>query len=147
MPNMRESIQPPRDRIKINFVAQRYKDDCVVACIAMVTDTPYDEIMKIIDTHKRVILPLDQFFEDCLLAHFQHLPIHSLDSTLYKDRCYMISTPSLNISGGMHRVVVTTYGGDIVVYDPQSMNEGVESYSANNLLSWCEVTEIIRCRN
>ena len=81
MPNMQKTVQPPqRPVIDINFVEQRLDNDCVVACIAMVCGVSYESVMDIVN-NSETGLPITEFNESCLLAHFQHLPIRQLENT------------------------------------------------------------------
>ncbi len=61
---------------------------------------------------------------------------------------YLVSTPSLNIPGGMHCVILESEEGDGIpkVYDPNNGKDGKRFYEkgTNDVRSWSEVIYIYR---
>lgn len=141
---MQSSLPFERNREEVEFINQLSNDDCVVACIAMACGVTYKDVIDI--ANEKDDMPLPQFKEDCLIAHFQCLPIRTIENVLYENRLYIVTVPSLNREGDFHRIIITTYD-TLIVYDPNTNIPDRKAYDSESLKSWSEVTEIIRCRD
>ena len=88
---------------------------------------------------------------DIAMVRLGVLPRKHLDISLYRDKIYMVTVPSLNIEGGTHCIIVTTFKGKEVVFDPQKGRKNKKFYSNDwegiTLKSWCGITECIRVNN
>lgn len=125
--------------IEIKHVQQQDDKSCVIACIAMITGKSFEDIYKIAKE-----VPCGEEEQNKLLVLNNIYPKRFLDNTLYINKRYIVSTPSLNFPGIMHCIVIdTNSNGSISVYDPQKDVKDKKYYTHKNLESWGDVTEII----
>lgn len=103
---------------------------CVSACIAMLLNRPVEEVTAEFhaDYHAGVI-KTRKYLED----HGVRLVAGDPEGGLDWDKMFLLGVPSLNLPGIMHQIIVTTFGDEFRVYDP---NEG---YAGR--LFYSEVTE------
>ena len=122
----------------INHVMQTLADNCVSASLAMITGIDIDNITRhfhedylegTYDTHE-MLTELGIKYRHCL----------SSERVLKPNHVYIVHTPSLNIRGGMHSIVIqmNVAGDSWWVFDPNSGKKGKRVYDNNfNLVSWC----------
>lgn len=127
------------DDFKIVHVQQPNGSACVVACCAMVSGRPYDEVRALAG---KDALGSDE--EDRLLVRLGILPRRSESQSLRHGRIWLATVPSLNKRATNHRIVIDTRDG-CDVYDPNEGRDGVDIYTLNDLKSWTHLTEVIHC--
>jgi hypothetical protein len=107
---------------EIKLVQQRRDDDCVIACLAMVTGLSYEQILvdfELRDLHlpfrEDAILPAlvrYNIFPSLVVAigGLSHIPTSTVS---------YVSGPSLNVLGGMHAFIITCdEAGAFKIFDP-----------------------------
>lgn len=110
----------------MKLVQQKDDYSCGVACIAMVTGKPYDEVRALVSEHSIGLHPRDvDFLLGQLGVEYSRL--------MYPELCkcvpHIITVPSLNIVGGLHYVVADVSEGVLCVLDPQRGREGRKFYA------------------
>lgn len=130
----------------MELINQINDQSCVHACIAMVTGTPLMEIWE------RYPFPLTPKHELTLLIEGRAWPVEQSQFTNQFPLCgvYLVSVPSLNVSGVLHRVVVMVGETEVRCLDPQRGREGKAFYSddsfslgsAHPIMSYSEVVRI-----
>jgi hypothetical protein len=88
-------------------------------------------------------VPVTAEEQDQLLITFEVRFIRQLYPTLLPDKVYIADTPSLNIPGGMHCIIIDTRGGDVTVLDPQRGRRGKQFYTGATLKSWATLVDIV----
>lgn len=128
----------------MNFVQQVDSNGCVVACIAMITGKPYNEIkMNDFPDWNNQSGGITADDRDKALVRNGIWPRRQVDNILNPGSLYTVSVASLNRKGGMHQVVVDCRFDMFKVYDPQMGNEGMEFYTVHTLLSFGDTVEVI----
>ena len=128
--------------IIVEHVQQPSSVTCVHSCVSMITGIPVEDYVKRFGDHA-----LSCHEEYTALIETKIFPIAVADSSPHPfpvHGVYLISTPSLNIAGSLHRVVVETSEGDYKVYDPNEGKEGKQVYKSEDVMSGkmacCDVT-------
>lgn len=104
---------------EIKLQQQPTPDTCTAACLAMILDTPVDEVVE--EFHSKWINGLTDPAHYLIkkLAKFQ---IHRepYDRTLHYGKVYLLTVPSVNITGRNHHLLVDMRRGEgkEIVYDP-----------------------------
>ena len=137
---------------ELNRVYQKEKADCVLACIATVTDVSYSDLAEALGEDFGLVIEegISCEYEAYLLGKFWKYSYINYErgASLYPNRTYLLTLPSLNYPNeASHRVVVQTgKGGEgiIFVHDPSTKDKryGLEEGEANPKVFF-EVTEII----
>lgn len=103
---------------------------CVTTCMAMISGVPVGKLMDEFHAEYRngdlsvgdMLRNLNIEFED----------FRSSDRvSIFEDGVYLVCTPSLNIQGGMHQVVIEMADGEWSVFDPNMGREGRLFYTAD----------------
>ena len=116
----------------MNIINQRTDRDCVIACIAMWTCNPYEEILSAFEGKfgdewlTKYGVTSDQQGE--LLRYFGIIPVTI--STCPTECTGILSFPSLNVPAGGHAL----FWSNGKVYDPQNGREGKKFYT-NEMLN------------
>ena len=116
---------------------------CTQTCLAMLLDEPVEEVIKVCGnqgmSNIEIHIALDKF-----RFTWNALVYPSLLWAGY----YLVSTPSLNIPGGMHCVLLETTDDDGIpkVYDPNEDKEGKLFYKKGitDIKSWSEAIYVYR---
>lgn len=119
---------------------------CVPACIAMITGVDQqliiDEMKKYNDSSGGTKQEFRQWVRMGYLPRQLSFSegLHSLWG-----KVALATVPSLNIEGGLHRIVIDLQGENIKVYDP---NEGKENKKVHTwpLRTYTELTVVEYCR-
>lgn len=131
----------------IKLVTQKRDNDCVLACLAMVSGKNLDEIHQLCldfkgDISYSGITLLETLY---LLTKLQINYILYAHPIIVSDRLYMLTVPSLNMQGGNHCIIV--YSDEFLnftVLDPaQEDGKDYRYYTPEKLLGYSEVVEII----
>jgi len=123
---------------KISLVNQQDDKSCVVACIAMITGKPYEEIRA---CFKEDDIPVYPHAQDAVLCKYGFVTKRNTLQSLYPHGIYILSVPSLNTPAQMHAVVLDTT--DYVIYDPQQGRPDRKFYTYSMIQSWGAADEII----
>jgi hypothetical protein len=113
-------------------------NDCVLACIAMCLDLTLEQVHKHYPDYKGEGINMRQTMTILdRLGHHDY--VQCVTNTLFSDRTYIITVPSLTVRGGNHAIVVHNHQ----VFDPNAIDKPDDSYNSNTLTSWSEVLEIV----
>lgn len=109
----------------MKLINQINDQSCVHACLAMVTGVDINEVWD------RYPFPLTPKQELTVLIEGRAWPIAQppFDNQFPLCGIYLVSVPSLNVPGVLHRVVVVVGQTDVTCLDPQSGREGRKFYS------------------
>lgn len=114
--------------IKFKFVQQPTPRTCVHACLSMVTGVPVESLIErfgdtgLLFECEVVVLIENGIFPD---TRYHSAPV-------YEQGFYLVTAPSLNRAGELHRVVVeVNKDDDFIVHDPNTGRSGVRSYPPN----------------
>lgn len=124
----------------IKHVKQKDDYTCGMACLAMVSEKTIHEVERIIGYRKGMSTEeMEQAIRSVGL-----LPNRQVYSTLFSDRVYIVSVPSLNAAGSSHFIVVCIDPeGRPIIFDPQKGREKQKFYTEKTLVSWFEPIEIL----
>jgi len=113
---------------------------CVQACWAMLSGWTVEEVVKLVGD-KGLSWAEEYDLGLKMGLRFNMCSMPSLLPNLY----HMVTVPSLNLEGVMHRIVLyyDEPRAKMIVFDPNQGCEGVKVYSAENLKSWNEVWIVI----
>lgn len=114
--------------IKFQFVQQPTPRTCVHACLSMVTGVPVQELIdRFGDRGLAIECEVAVLIENGIFPDMRFYIAPSFDKGFY-----LATAPSLNIPGGLHRVVVEVNEDyDFVVHDPNTGRDGVKAYPPN----------------
>lgn len=114
--------------IRFNFVQQPTPNTCVLACISMVTGA---SVAGLVERFGDKGQPIE--VEIAVLVEHGIFPdLRYSAGTAMPKGFYFASAPSLNIPGGLHRVVVELNDDyDFIIHDPNAGREGVKWYPQN----------------
>lgn len=103
---------------------QQGKDECVLACIAMVTFTPIEEVRDIFGKScedRGVSLKEELRLLDDLGYHY----VYDMYGHILENRVYLVTVPSKTKPNGTHRIVIDNmfFQPEQLVYDPQGTDE------------------------
>ena len=122
--------------IDIKHVMQQCPRSCAVACIAMVTGKPFDEIRKQASQPN-----LGDVEADNLLAANGVRPTRSYYNELKPGNIYLMHVPSLNLRASMHCIVVDCRE-DFKVLDPNKGRDGADVYDEKTVKAWGSLIKI-----
>lgn len=114
---------------------------CAHTCLAMVTGANVDDLIARFGDR-----PLGFSEEASVLIEHGIFPVKATGNhhEFAIEGVYLVSTPSLNLPGKLHMVVVEASADGYIVHDPNTGCEGVQAYEPDSLmsgdLSRCEVT-------
>lgn len=129
------------NQMKIKLVNQREDNDCVLACIAMVTGKKYQYLR---DKYSPK-LPMNLDEQNIILVKEGIYPREVKDNRyLSKGGLYIVATPSLNKPGVMHALVIDCQTDDWKVYDPQKGRPCYKYYIKATFKQWYDAIEIIK---
>lgn len=129
----------------MELINQINDESCVHACMAMVTGASVSELWA------RYPFPLTPKQELTILVEGRAWPVAQQPFTnqfpLYGT--YLVSVPSLNVPGVLHRVVVLVGETEVVCLDPQRGREGKlfyteDSFSLSSLTPVKSYSEVVR---
>lgn len=131
--------------MKIKHVQQEHSNDCVLACIAMITGE------KLTDMHERYKIELPLTIDDMIkiLTLNGFVCEKQLDSKIQPGNVYIATVPSLNIEKINHAVIFD-FQDVFTVYDPNKGKKGKKYYESegdNRVLSWSEPIKIINAKS
>lgn len=109
----------------MELINQINDESCVHACLAMVTGA------SVLELWGRYPFPLTPKQELTILIEGRAWPIaqNPFDNQFPFCGVYLVSVPSLNVPGVLHRIVVTASETEIRCFDPQRGREGKQFYS------------------
>lgn len=117
-------------KVNFKFVQQPTPQTCVHACLSMVTGVPVGELVDRFGDKgqpfevEAAVLIENGIFPDARYSSGTAMPVGF----------YFCSAPSLNIPGGLHRIVVELNESyDFIVHDPNTGRDGVKAYPHNAL--------------
>jgi len=126
----------------------QFENECVLAAIACATGYDYQEVRNAYPEFDGIGIPLN--IEIKILEKLNISFIRYVDTSIFYNRVYIVTVPSLNTIGGTHRIVIDTrningdWADDIFVYDSQKNVEGKLYYNSfEDVKFWCEVIEIV----
>ncbi len=82
-----------------------------------------------------------------LLNHHGAKWEHLYPPELKYGNVYIVATPSLNLPGRMHYVVLDTTDDVLEVLDPQTKVKGKRYYTNDTFLSWAGVVQILNWKD
>lgn len=127
-------------KIEVKPQQQPTPRTCAHTCLAMVTGASVEDLIERFGDR-----PLGFPEEACVLIEHGIFPVNATGSPheFALEGVYLVSTPSLNLPGKLHMVVVEASPEGYVVHDPNTGREGVEAYHRDAImegeLSHCEV--------
>ena len=130
----------------IKFVQQPTSVTCTHACLSMVTGRHVDELIQRFGNHG-----IGSEAEAALLTECGFMPVHMnryAESYFPAIGLYLMSAPSLNIQGAMHRLVVLMDDNwDLFVLDPNTGRKGKKYYARNAFFSKRGISyaDIVHC--
>jgi ABC-type bacteriocin/lantibiotic exporter with double-glycine peptidase domain len=124
--------------VDTKLIKQQKPYDCAVACIAMATGKPYDDIQKR-HFHQKVDLRKDGLFDSEIIATLRH---EGMDVSVgkYNGSPCIMTVPSLNFAKSWH---VVYWDGDQIL-DPQNGRKGKKYYDNFNQLSKKILDSVLR---
>lgn len=129
----------------MKLINQINDQSCVHACLAMVTGVDINEVWA------RYPFPLTPKQELTVLIEGRAWPIaqNPFDNQFPFCGVYLVSVPSLNVHGVLHRVVVTASETEVRCFDPQRGRAGrlfysEDSFSAASLTPVKSYSEVVR---
>lgn len=137
-----------REDYGIEFKNQINNSTCVHACLAMVTRKSVEKVVEEAGGYEN---GLTLHEEKIYLAKNGYSVIYSPVDALYQFSTFgvhLVSLPSKNVLGRMHRVVVVASEklDDIIVIDPQMGREGVKTFGYTDIMTgkagYCEITYV-----
>lgn len=124
---------------KISQVTQqKYSSDCVLACIAMISDYSLEKLRRVFPVYNGI----DLFYEQAILNKLGITFIAYHHPQVYNGRVYFLTVPSLNTSCHSHRIICDTRYENPVIFDPNKGN-GLKYYGDGGfkIQSYSEVVE------
>ncbi len=129
--------------MKIKHVQQEKNNDCVLACIAMITGERLEDMYK----KYKIDLPLSDDDMIKILTLNGFVCEKQLDSKIHSDNVYIVTVPSLNIERLNHAVVFDMQN-EFILHDPNKGVNGRKFYdSADQILAWTSPIKIIDARS
>lgn len=113
----------------IPFKKQTLSNNCVSACIAMLVREHVDVITACFhDSYQKHEISVHEFLEDWEVVCKPHL---SIQGNIVPGKLYLVTVPSLNVSGMLHQVIVDWRDTDVLykVIDPCMGKEGKLFYT------------------
>ena len=130
------------DSISVNFVQQPTPHSCVHACLSMITGIPIESLIDRFGDHG---LSMDE--EVTVLVENKLWPYRNTECGPHPfplEGVYLVTVPSLNLEGKLHRVVVDARTEGYTVFDPNTGRDGRKAYSSDDVMTGgmqiCEVT-------
>lgn len=130
----------------MKLINQINDESCVHACLAMVTGADVGVLWA------RYPFPLTPKQELTVLIEGRAWPVAQppFDNQFPLCGTYLVSVPSLNVPGVLHRLVVLVGQTEVICLDPQRGRDGRQFYSADSfsmssqtpVKSYCEVVRI-----
>lgn len=132
---------------------QRCEKSCVVACIAMVTGRPFEEVECDVLTQGMAVPMIPDAYMDFLVQkNMFPMPVSAnAPNPFIFGQLYLVTVASLNHMSGLHMVVIDYRGDYPKVYDPQEGRDGKFLTSddwqgtGTNKFSWCDLIELYDC--
>lgn len=115
-------------------LTQPTKFSCVTTCLAMLLghDIPDGVVAKYHHKFFSGAMSVYQIMDELGIKYRR--PQRSKRYELKKGKTYLVSIPSLNISGGLHQVIFQITGSwNIVVFDPAQGRRGRKFYQSTHL--------------
>ena len=124
--------------IEVKLQQQPTPRTCAHTCLSMVTGVPVEDLIERFGD-RGLAFPE----EACVLIENGIFPVNTTGShhEFALEGVYLVSTPSLNLPGKLHMVVVEASADGYVVYDPNTGREGVKAYHPNAIMDG----ELARC--
>jgi len=136
----------------IKLINQK-KNGCALVCVAMVSNQSLEVVEEAFPTFNGVGTTAKEL--TAILDALDVLHIVYASETIFMDRVYILTVPSLNIKGGLHNIVASLdNNAEISIFDPvqglpdklyYSEDEG--GANAVKLLSWSASVEIVSWGN
>ena len=132
--------------MRIKHVQQEKNNDCVLACVAMITGERLEDMYK----KYKIDLPLstDDMIKILTLNGF--VCEKQLNSKVHTDNVYIVTVPSINIERLNHSVVFDIQD-KFILHDPNKGRDGRKVYKSPNdtdkVLSWSSPIKIIDARS
>lgn len=114
-------------------LTQPTKFSCVTTCLAMLLghDIPDGVVAKYHPQFFSGAMSVYQIMDELGIQYRR--PQRSKEHELKKGKTYLVSVPSLNISGGLHQVIFQiTQSWNIVVFDPAQGRKGRRFYQSTH---------------
>jgi len=132
--------------VKIKQQQQPNDYTCTHTCVAMIANIPVEQVIKDSEEIFKCKCTKDEcglhtYEEDALLVYYGYVPIH-VSLPIYSNTLpQIITVPSLNQNGFLHRIVISSDGK---IYDPCLDREGLKAYTnAKQIKSATEITWIM----
>lgn len=104
---------------------------CVSACLAMVLNQPVEEVTE--KFHKGYADGSKEPHEYLDSSGITYRPCFACERKMKPDHVYMVSIPSINLTGGSHMMVIHMTSDDCwIIYDPNLGREGRLTYGSFN---------------
>lgn len=120
----------------ITHVQQTLSNNCVSACLSMITGKTIDEVTA--EFHQPYV-DMQTEVSDYLDANgVTYQRLYAGERNIKPDTAYLAVVPSLNIPGALHQIVIetTTDGEQWWVYDPNEGREGKQSYAGDTIQAY-----------
>lgn len=127
---------------EIKHQTQLTPTSCVPACMAMISGVDQQSIIDDLDRHHGSCGSLHDEF--CQWVRLGYLPQLVPWNSLRHGIVMLATVPSLNIPGGMHRIVIDLRDV-LTVYDPNKGRDGRRFYTEDSLHSWSDLTTVEFC--
>lgn len=117
--------------VKLDFVQQQTPNDCLSACIALITKFPLEKVVaEFHDRYRRDwTVNVSTYFDEIGLKHTVR---SAVDRVIEEGFIYTARVSSLNNVGGGHAVVIHNCPEEgFTVYDPNKGREGQRYYVFN----------------
>lgn len=130
----------------LKLVNQDDDKSCSAACIAMLLDTSLESIRIMLRRRFGLAPPLTslQVAKALCCGEVYALPENPISPVLVGGHLYIVSVKSLNITGGMHHVIVDMRCDPPQLLDPQNGRPDRQFYAADMDLNTLEVSEVLR---
>lgn len=127
----------------INHVTQG-KNECVFACIAMVTDVPVEEVKQLLPNWDGEGVSLQEELD--ILRKLGCVAVRYVDAELVHNRVYILTVPTKSKAKTSHRIVLDLgyFSPETILYDPNTGRELEENCYKEfaDLPAWWDVVEI-----
>jgi len=126
----------------LKHLTQPTGSSCVAACIAMVAGLEVKEVInRLTDSQKKNGVSL--YEEQLLLSKLGIEWNQFIYPKIVSFGFYLITVPSLNFDGLLHRIVIESAPSGITVYDPNKGRDGAKYYAEiDDVLSFTEVVQV-----
>jgi hypothetical protein len=120
----------------VTLVTQPTPKTCCHACLSMVSGVPVDELVEKFGNDGMSEQEFIEAISDLGLSWNKFC-----FNTMFADGTYSVTVPSLNIDGGLHKIVIIIVDGIWTVLDPNNGLDGKLYYGFDGcpLRSWGEV--------